>query len=82
MDVEYLRICSEENILFAARNGILKANMDVDNFLCFTTAARRTMIDKPAVYDPRKYLEPARDAFRAEVEHKMRNVLDSAGRYL
>ncbi len=81
MQVEYLRICSEENIRKAAGSGILKANMDVDNFLRFTTAARKTMIDKPAVYDPRKYLEPAREAFREEVEHKMRNVLMSADRY-
>ena len=81
MQVEYLRICSEDNIRKAAQSGILKANMDVDNFLRFTTAARNTMIAKPAVYDPRKYLEPARDAFREEVEHKMKNVLMSADRY-
>lgn len=81
MQVEYLRNCSEESILRAVKAGIRKANMDVDNFLCFTTAARSQMEAKPAVYDPRKYLAPAMEAFRAEVEHKMKNVMLSSGRY-
>ncbi len=81
MQVEYLRNCSEESIRRAVGAGIRKANMDVDNFLCFTTAARDHMAAKPAVYDPRKYLAPALEGFRAEVEHKMKNVLLSAGRF-
>lgn len=81
MKVEYLRNCSEESIRNAVKAGIRKANMDVDNFLCFTTVARMQMESKPAVYDPRKYLAPAMEAFKAEVEHKMKNVVLSSDQY-
>lgn len=79
--VEYLRNCSEETIAKAVSIGAKKVNMDVDNFLVSTTAVRKFLNEKPSVYDPRKYLRPARDAFRKEVEHKMVYVLHSAGRY-
>ena len=80
MDVEHLHNCSEESIRSAVLAGIRKANMDVDNFLVFTTAARRAMTDRPDVYDPRKYLAPAMEGFKREVAHKMRNVMLSSGR--
>jgi len=79
--VEFLRNCSEEAIRAASYLGVCKANMDVDNFLCFTTAIRRFFAESPELYDPRKYLAPARAAFREEVAHKMRHVLRSAGRF-
>ncbi len=79
--LEYLRNCSEESIAKAVAFGVRKVNMDVDNFLVFTTAVREFFNEKPDLYDPRKYLTPAREAFRMEVEHKMRAVLGSAGRY-
>ena len=77
--VEYLRNCSEISISRAVKAGVRKVNMDVDNFLVFTTAARKHLNEKPSVYDPRKYLAPGRDAFSQEVAHKMRNVVFSAG---
>ena len=49
--------------------------------ICYTTAIRKFFRESPAVYDPRKYLTLARDAFQKEVQHKMRNVVNSAGRY-
>ena len=79
--VEYLRNCSEDSIAKAVLIGAKKVNMDVDNFLASTTAVRKFLNERPSVYDPRKYLEPARDAFQKEVEHKMQRVLKSAGRY-
>lgn len=79
--VEYLRNCSEDSIAKAVSIGAKKVNMDVDNFLVSTTAVRKFLNEKPSVYDPRKYLEPARDAFQKEVEHKMQYVLRSAGKY-
>lgn len=79
--VEYLRNCSEKSIADAVSAGIRKVNMDVDNFLVFTTAIRKFMNEKPSVYDPRKYLLPAREAFQAEVEHKMKYVLSSSGQW-
>lgn len=76
--VEYLRNCSEEDIARAVGAGVRKVNMDVDNFLAFTTAVRKFMNEKPSIYDPRSYLQPAREAFQAEVEHKMKHVLFSS----
>ncbi len=79
--VEFFRNCSEQSISEACKSGICKANMDVDNFLVFTTAIRRFFLEKPGIYDPRKYLAPARDAFESEVRHKMRDVTHSSGQY-
>ena len=79
--VEYLKNCSEEAIREASFHGVCKANMDVDNFLKFTTAIRKFFRETPAIYDPRKYLAPARAEFEDEVRHKMRNVLRSADRF-
>lgn len=79
--VEYLRNCSEKSIADAVTAGIKKVNMDVDNFLVFTTAVREFQNERPDIYDPRKYLKPAMTAFQKEVEHKMMTVLKSAGKY-
>lgn len=79
--VEYLRNCSEESINRAVRMGVKKVNMDVDNFLVFTTEVRKFLNEYPQIYDPRKYLNEGRAAFTLEVEHKMKTVLGSAGRY-
>lgn len=79
--VEFLRNCSEDSIAKAVKTGVCKVNMDVDNFLVFTTAVRKFLNEKPDIYDPRKYLQPASIAFQKEIEHKMKEVLGSAGRY-
>lgn len=78
--VEPLRNCSEASVARAVELGVRKVNMDVDNFLVFTTEARRFLNGRPEVYDPRKYLEAGREGFRREVEHKLAAVLHSAGR--
>jgi fructose-bisphosphate aldolase class II len=79
--VEYLRNCSEKDINQAVTMGIKKVNMDVDNFLVFTTAVRRSLNEHPEIYDPRKYLAAGTAAFKKEVEHKLEVVMNSAGRY-
>ena len=79
--VEFLRNCSEKNIRRAVDLGIRKVNMDVDNFLVFTTAVRRFLREHPAVYDPRKYLSQGSAAFQQEVEHKLKDVVNSSNRY-
>ena len=78
--VEYLKNCSEDDISKVGAFGVAKANMDVDNFLCFTREVRRILREKAEKYDPRLYLRPAREAFRDEVCHKMKNVVLSAGK--
>jgi fructose-bisphosphate aldolase class II len=79
--VEYLRNCSEKDINRAVNMGIKKVNMDVDNFLVFTTAVRQSLNEHPGIYDPRKYLHAGTDAFKKEVEHKLQSVVNSAKRY-
>ena len=77
--VEYLRNCSEESIRKAVGIGVKKVNMDVDNFLVFTTAVRKYMNEHPDKYDPRKYLTEGRKAYQKEVEHKLSRVMCSSG---
>jgi len=79
--VEFLRNCSEQDIRKAVDLGIKKVNMDVDNFLVFTTSVRRSLRERPAVYDPRKYLSAGTAAFQQEVEHKMKSVVSSSNQY-
>ena len=79
--VEYLRNCSEESIAAAVKAGAKKVNMDVDNFLVYTTEVRKFLNEKPSIYDPRKYLKPAEEAFQREVMHKMLKVRGSSGQY-
>jgi fructose-bisphosphate aldolase class II len=43
-----------------------------------TAAVRQVLVEKPAEFDPRKYLGPARDNLKALYEHKIVNVLGSA----
>ena len=78
--VPYMKNCGEESIRQSAAYGVRKANMDVDNFLCFTEAVRRYLNESPEKYDPRLYLKAGRDAFQKEVEWKMRHVTCSAGK--
>ena len=77
--VEPLRNCGEQSISDAVALGVRKVNMDVDNYLVFTTEVRRALRLTPEKYDPRTYLRPAREAFRQEVEHKLCHVMHSAG---
>lgn len=79
--VKYLRNCSEDSVTKAVELGISKVNMDVDNFLVFTTEIRKFFINQPGIYDPRKYLDKARDAFENQIRHKMKNVLNSSNQY-
>jgi fructose-bisphosphate aldolase class II len=45
-----------------------------------TAAVRRVFAEKPAEFDPRKYLGPARDNMEKLYKHKIVNVLGSAGK--
>ena len=45
-----------------------------------TAAIRKVLVEKPEEFDPRKYLEPARDALKVLYKHKNENVLGSAGK--
>jgi len=70
----------EEQLRTAAKSAVCKVNIDSDGRLWMTAAIRKTFIDKPAEFDPRKYLGPARDALITMYKHKNENVLGSAGK--
>jgi fructose-bisphosphate aldolase class II len=70
----------EDMIRKAAALGICKVNIDTDLRLAMTATIRKFMTESPDVFDPRKYLGPARDAIKDVVRHKLINVLGCAGK--
>ena len=69
----------EEQLRQAAKSAVCKVNIDSDGRLAMTAAIRKVMAEKPAEFDPRKYLGPARDSLKELYKHKNINVLGSAG---
>lgn len=67
----------EEQLREAAKSAVCKINIDSDGRLAMTGAIRKVFVEKPAEFDPRKYLGPARDALKALYMHKVKNVLGS-----
>lgn len=68
----------EEQLRKAAKSAVCKINIDSDGRLVMTATIRKIMHDKPAEFDPRKYLGPARDNLKLMYEHKIVDVLGSA----
>ena len=77
--VEYMHICSEDDVAKACKNGIHKVNMDVDNWLVFTIATRKFFVERPEVYNYAIYLNEARAAYMEAVRHKLKTVVHSTG---
>jgi len=69
----------EEAISKAAKMAVCKVNIDTDLRMAMTAKIRQVFAEKPAEFDPRKYLGPARDAIKAMVKHKLK-VLGCAGK--
>lgn len=70
----------EEQLRKAAASAVCKVNIDSDGRLWMTAAIRKVFKEKPAEFDPRKYLGPARDTLVAMYKHKNEQVLGSAGK--
>lgn len=70
----------EEQLREAAKSAVCKINIDSDSRLAMTAAIRKVFAEKPAEFDPRKYLGPARDNMKKMYEHKIVNVLGSNGK--
>ena len=70
----------EEQLRRAAASAVCKVNIDSDGRLAMTAAIRKTFMESPAEFDPRKYLGPARDSLKELYKHKIVNVLGSANR--
>ena len=72
----------EEQLRKAAKSAVCKINIDSDGRLAMTGTVRRIFDEKPAEFDPRKYLGPAREALKKMYMHKNIDVLGSAGHAL
>ena len=67
----------EEQLRKAAKSAVCKINLDSDSRLAMTAAVRKAFAEKPAEFDPRKYLGPAREHMKELYMHKIINVLGS-----
>ena len=70
----------EEQLREAAKRAVCKINIDSDGRLAMTAMIRKYLAEHPDVFDPRKYLAPARDALKKMYMHKNIDVLGSAGK--
>ena len=69
----------EDAISRAVKMGICKVNIDTDLRMALTAKIRQVFAEKPAEFDPRKYLGPGRDAIKDMVKHKL-HVLGCVGK--
>ncbi len=70
----------EDQLRKAAKSAVCKINIDSDSRLAMTAAIREVLATKPAEFDPRKYLGPARENAKKLYKHKIESVLGSAGK--
>lgn len=68
-----------EQLRKAAKSAVCKINIDSDGRLVMTALIRKVLAEKPAEFDPRKYLGPAREELTKMIIDKNQNVLGSAG---
>ena len=69
----------EDMVTKASKMAMCKVNIDTDLRMALTAKIRQVYAEKPAEFDPRKYLGPGRDAIREMVRHKL-HVLGCAGK--
>ena len=69
----------EKMIARAVKTNVCKVNIDTDIRLAITASIREILATQPEVFDPRKYLGPAREAIKNMVRHKVR-LLGCAGK--
>jgi fructose-bisphosphate aldolase class II len=77
--LEHLRNSSVEHVQKASTMGICKVNNDVDHWYPFLASLRRTLVETPDVYDPRKILGASREATKQKVRWIIREVFGSSG---
>ena len=64
----------------ASISGVSKINVDTDLRLAMTAGIRKVLVEEPSVFDPRKYLIPARELVKQTVSHKIKDVFGSANK--
>ncbi|MBN2259608.1 MAG: class II fructose-1,6-bisphosphate aldolase [Clostridiales bacterium] len=67
----------EDMLKEASKYGVCKINIDTDLRLAMTAAIRKSFVESPSNFDPRKYLGDARTAIKEMVKHKIVDVLGS-----
>jgi fructose-bisphosphate aldolase class II len=70
----------EEQLRRAASSAVCKINIDSDGRLAMTAVIRKVFAERPAEFDPRKYLGPAREELIKMVKYKNEKVLGSANK--
>ena len=70
----------DEMLHEASLSGVSKINVDTDLRLAMTAAIRKVFAEEPSVFDPRKYLSPARELITKTVQHKIRDVFGSSNK--
>ncbi|MFA6858905.1 MAG: class II fructose-bisphosphate aldolase, partial [Bacteroidales bacterium] len=70
----------EDQLRKASKSAVCKINIDSDSRLAMTAAIRQEFAEHPEVFDPRKYLGPARDEMQKLYEHKIKDGLGSDGK--
>lgn len=68
----------EDQLRQAARGAVCKINVDSDGRLAMTATIRKFLADNPSVFDPRKYLGPARAELKKMYARKNIEVMGSA----
>ncbi|MFA7189487.1 MAG: class II fructose-bisphosphate aldolase [Sphaerochaetaceae bacterium] len=68
----------EDQLREAAKSAVCKINIDSDGRLAMTAMIRKYLAENPSVFDPRKYLAPAREELKKMYMHKNIDVLGSA----
>ena len=70
----------DEMLHQASLEGVSKINVDTDLRLAMTGAIREVFNNNPEVFDPRKYMAPARDLIEKTVSHKIKDVFGSSNK--
>ena len=70
----------DEMLHEASLSGVSKINVDTDLRLAMTAQIRKVFAEQPDVFDPRKYLTPAREQIKETVQHKIRDVFGSSNK--
>ena len=72
--------CPDEMLHEASVRGVSKINVDTDLRLAMTAGIRKTFVESPEAFDPRKYMGVGREYIEEAVAHKMRDVFGSSGK--
>lgn len=70
----------EDQLRKAAKSAVCKINIDSDGRLAFTAMVRKSLMEDPKNFDPRKYLGEAREELVKLTIAKDTNVLGCAGK--